>query len=197
LDLGKFAPVLLVTLLVLVLGGPVIWKILEKLGYSTAIVEWVLVPLPLIGPVLRANMVARWCDATKLGVKAGMDLPAAIELATDATRSARLAEDGRSLIQALSLGKPLTSAHTRILPATVPAAIQYASGHSDLAGTLGSLGEMYQRQAELRMSALPGILTPLLVLLIAIIIGFVIAALMMPFVSLISGMSGSSMRRKR
>jgi len=196
LQLGRFAPALLVILLVIILGGPIAWKIAERLGYSTPIVEWVFVPTPLIGPVLRANMIARWCDAVRLGVQSGMDLPAAIELAGDATRSGRLTADGKSLIEALANGRPLTTARTDILPATVPAAIQYASGHADLAGTLGSLGDMYQRQAELRMSALPGILTPLLLLFIAVLIGAVIAALMLPFVSLIEGMTSSGSRKR-
>jgi type II secretory pathway component PulF len=190
LDLGRFAPALLVILLLVIIGGPIAWKIAERLGYSTPIVEWLLVPAPLIGPVLRANMIARWCDATRLGVQSGMDLPAAIELAADATRSGRLASDGKTLTEALANGRPLTTARTSILPATVPAAIQYASGHADLAGTLGSLGDMYQRQAELRLSALPGILTPLLLLMIALLVGAIIAALMLPLVNLIEGLGG-------
>lgn len=196
LSFSTIAPALLVTLVLLVLVGPIVWRVLERLGYSTPVVEWCVMPLPLIGPVLRANLVARWCDAARLGVRAGLDLPAAIELANDATRSGRLSADGRRMIEALTLGRPLTAAHTRVLPATIPAAVQYASGYSDLAGTLGSLSEMYQRQAELRMSALPAVLTPALVLILALVIGFVILALMMPFVTLIEGMTSPGVRRR-
>jgi type II secretory pathway component PulF len=196
LELGRFAPALLVILIAIVLGGPIAWKIAERLGYSTPIVEWVMVPSPLVGPVLRANMIARWCDAVRLGVQSGMDLPAAIELAGDATRSGRLTTDGKNLIDALANGRALNTARTSILPATVPAAIQYASGHADLASTLGSLSEMYQRQAELRLSALPGILTPLLLLFIAIIVGALSAALMLPFVNLLEGMTSSTPRKR-
>ena len=196
LSLSHLAPALLVVILAILLLGPIVWGILERFGYSTVIVERLVLPLPLIGPVLRVNMVARWCDAVKLGVNAGMDLPAAIDLAGDATRSPRLAADGRSLVEALEHGQSLTSANTKIIPATVPAAMQFASTTQDLGTTLASLSEMYQRQAELRMTALPGVLTPLLVLIIAIIIGFVIISLMLPFVSLIEGMSGHPVRRR-
>src|SRR5882724_3171552 len=40
LSFSTVAPALLVTLLVLILGGPIVWRILERMGYSTAIVEW-------------------------------------------------------------------------------------------------------------------------------------------------------------
>jgi hypothetical protein len=35
--------------------------------------------MPLVGPVLKRNLIARWCDAVRLGVEAGLDLPRAIE----------------------------------------------------------------------------------------------------------------------
>jgi type IV pilus assembly protein PilC len=140
--------------------------------------------------VLRSNLVARWCDAAKVGVDAGLDLPAAIELAGDATGSAGLRADGTALIDAISAGRPLTSAQTRLLPATVPAAMQFASGFHDLGATLGTLSEMYQRQAELRMAAIPGIVTPILVIVIAVLIGFIVLALMAPLIALIQGVSG-------
>jgi type II secretory pathway component PulF len=189
LALKHIAPALLVLIVAAVVLGPLLWGLLERLGYSTLIVERVLWPAPLVGPVLKANAVARWCDAVKLGVGAGMDLPASIELASDATRSRRLTADGKELIEVMSHGRPLVSAKTRVIPTTVPAAIQFASEAHDLPGTLGSLSEMYQRQAELRMSALPGILTPLMVLLIAVLIGWVIMGLMLPLVTLIEGMT--------
>jgi len=192
LALGKGAPALLIGMLALLIGGPIVWGILQRLGYSAAIIEWLVLPLPLIGSVLRANLAARWCDAARVGVEAGLDLPAAIELAGDACRSPRLAKDGHALIGALSAGRPLAAASTRLLPATVPAAMQFASGYHDLPATLGSLSEMYQRQAELRLNAIPGILTPLLVLLLAVIIGFVILALMAPLLALIQGISGGT-----
>jgi type IV pilus assembly protein PilC len=118
-----------------------------------------------------------------------MDLPSAIELAGDATRSARLASDGKALRDALAGGRALTTAQARLLPQSVPAAMQFASGHSDLATTLASLSEMYQRQADLRLNALPGILTPILVILLALIIGFIIAGLVAPLIEIIEALT--------
>lgn len=67
--------------------------------------------------------------------------------------------------------------------------MQFASVSHDLPATLGALGDLYQRQAELRLGAIPGILTPLLVLLIALAIGFILLGLLAPLLALISGMT--------
>ena len=153
------------------------------------VVERLILPLPLVGPLLRAEVVARWCDAVRLGVQAGMDLPQAIELAADATGSKSLATDGKRLIDSLSAGASLTSIRLTTLPATVPTTIQLASGNNNLAEAMGTLSDLYQRQAEMRLAALPTILSPLMVLVIAGVIGFVVVSLAMPLVSLIEGMS--------
>ena len=190
IGLSTVAPALLFILIAVVILGPIAWGMLQAAGYGNVIVERLVLPLPLIGPVLRANYVARWCDGAKLGVEAGLDLPQAIALGNDASGSHRLATDGAALAEALGAGRSLTSAPTSLLPRTVPAAIQFASGYSDLGSTLDSLSDMYRRQAETRLEAVPGVLTPLLVLLIAFMIGFVIVALFAPLVSLLKGIQG-------
>jgi type II secretory pathway component PulF len=189
---GHIAPVLLGILLVVAIGGPLMWGVLQAMGHGPAVVERLLVPLPLVGRVLRDNLLARWCDAARIAVDAGMDLPAAFSMAGEATRSGRLTRDGQALSAALAAGQPLTNAKTSLLPPSVPATLQFASGTNDLGTTLGSLAELYQRQADLRLAALPGILTPVLVIVLALLIGFVILGLLAPLIALIEGISGGS-----
>jgi type IV pilus assembly protein PilC len=148
-----------------------------------------LLPLPLIGPVLRASLVSRWLDAVRVGVQAGLDLPAALSLAGDATGSPGLVRDGRAMSESLTAGRALTSTDTVLLPPTVPAAIEFASGHNDLPTTLETLTELYQRQAELRLESVPTVLTPLLLIFMAVTVGVILAGLFMPLVSIIQAMT--------
>lgn len=189
LEVGRFAPALLVLLLILIIGGPIFWAVVRALGHADAIVERFVIPLPLIGPVLKNNLLARWCDAVKIGVDAGLDLPAALGMAGDATRSRRLTRDGGELAGALASGRAMTSVQTHLLPATIPSALQFASASHDLGTTLASLSDLYQRQAELRLASLPQVLTPMLVLLIALFVGFVIFAMLAPLIALINALS--------
>jgi type II secretory pathway component PulF len=71
------------------------------------------------------------------------------------------------------------------MPATVPAAISLASERYDLAATLGNLSEMYQRQAELRMGSIPTILAPVLLMVVAVLLGTVILGVVAPLIVLI------------
>jgi type II secretory pathway component PulF len=118
-----------------------------------------------------------------------MDLPGALALASDAVGSVRLRRDGQLMIAMLESGQPIdqSAGRTSLIPATVPAAMGLA--RQDLPDVLQAMSEMYQQQAEMRLALIPVLLTPVLILLVAIVIGFVIAALFLPFINLITSLT--------
>ncbi|HEY8668607.1 MAG TPA: type II secretion system F family protein [Tepidisphaeraceae bacterium] len=183
LSMSAFVPALIVLLITLVVVLPIVWRFLRLSGTDRAVIDRFILPLPLLGPVLRRNLVARWCDAMKLAVDAGLDLPAAIALAGDAIGSARLKSDGERLIATMAAGM-WAGEKLRVLPPTVPAAMALAVRQNQLSSTLGTLSGLYQRQAEIRLGVIPAILTPLLLIIIALTIGAVIAAVYFPIVNL-------------
>jgi type II secretory pathway component PulF len=149
--------------------------------------EGLLLHLPVVGGVLRQNLISRWCHAVALGVEAALDLPAAIRLADDATDSRPLRRDGAALIATLSAGQPIGAVHGgHILPATVIAAMEASSERGDLAITLRALSQMYQQQAEIRLGAVQAVLTPAVLILIGLIVGALMVALFAPLLSLLN-----------
>jgi len=152
--------------------------------------EHITLRVPLVGAIVRRNLVARWCDAVRLGVVGGLDLPASIDLATHALRSPLAQQDGGRLITLLQAGQEIDGLATpRLLPATVPVAMMLGIQRHDLPGTLASLRDLYMRQAQLRLEALPAILTPLSVVALGGILGSAISALFMPLLKLIQSLS--------
>jgi type IV pilus assembly protein PilC len=165
--------------------------ILYLVGRERSFAEMILLKLPLIGPILRRNLISRWCDAVGLGVEAGMDLPAAISMADDAIGSSGLKSDGQAIVSAVSAGRPITAAHTgRILPPMVVAAIDLSSKSNELPRGLATLSHLYEQQAELRLGAVEVVLTPLVIVLIGLMIGTMSLAVFSPIISLIDAISG-------
>jgi type IV pilus assembly protein PilC len=163
------------------------WAFLHLAGRDGRLAERLILPLPLVGIVLRRNLVSRWCHAVALAVDAGMDLPGAIKLADDATASPQLQSDGTSLIAALSAGRPLSAAdHPKVIPGTVIAAIEASADRPDLALTLRGLSQMYQQQAELRVNAIQAILTPIVLLFVGLFIGGLMFAMFEPLLTILN-----------
>lgn len=192
LGTSSWLPPALAVIVAAMIGIMLLWPILRRSGIDQPVIEALVLPAPLVGPVLRRNMIARWCDALRLGVDGGLDLPRAIGLAGEAVGSKTLRRDGELLITTLEQGRPLDDAARQLamIPGTVTATIELSRVRQDLAGTLGTLAEMYQQQAEVRLNLIPAILTPLLLIVTAMIIGLVILGLFAPLISLIQAVSG-------
>ncbi len=184
-------PILLTILVILIVGVPILWRLLRHGNLNQRILEAVVFPIPLIGSTLRRNVLARWCDALNVAVEAGLDLPTAIKLASDAVGSPQLQRDGQNLIDALQAGRPIDQRiSTKLLPMTVVATLALASTNDDLPSALKTLGEMFQQQADMKMALLPAILTPWLIVIVGFAIGTVVIGLFAPMISLISAVSG-------
>jgi type IV pilus assembly protein PilC len=193
--LVAYWPLLLGILIAIIIVPPLVLRSIKSPLHQQMIKEFLLIPIPVIGPALKRNLLARWCDALKLGVEAGLDLPAAITLAGQAVASPRLIQDGQILVESLSAGRPLDDKiQTRWIPQTVIVVLAMAERSNDLPSGLNTLSLMFQQQAEVKMSMVPTVLTPLLIILIALIIGFVVMALCAPLLSLISAVSGPVLR---
>jgi type II secretory pathway component PulF len=173
----------MMAVLAISLATVLICALVTKSTSGRAAVEPLLLRVPLIGPILRLNLLARWCDALHLAITAGLDLPAAIALSSDAVDSPRLNHDGKLLIDSLSAGRTLDDvAQTQMLPPVIPAGLQMGCEQSDLPNATAMLSRMYQEQAEVRLAVLPAILSPLLLFLTAICVGVAVFSALLPLV---------------
>jgi type II secretory pathway component PulF len=188
--LARAMPVIMVTVLAIAVGIPLLWALLRATHMDRAAADLAL-PLPMVGPVLRRNLIARWADALKLAVQAGIDLPAGLTLAADIVASPALHRDTQKVIAQLSAGEALDAmpSHLHVLPKTTLAVLQTSSERNDLPAALETLSIMYHQQAELRLNSIAAVLTPLLLIGVAILIAFVVLALFAPLISLIQTVS--------
>ena len=163
------------------------WRTQARQRGAGGLVETWLMPLPLIGPVLKCSLLARWCDAMGLAVASGIDLPAALPLSAEAMGSPGLKKDAEVLADRLAHGHKLDVIEKpAMVPATVTATIDFASDHQNLVQAMQGLRMMYEQQSETRLAVLQGALLPVLVVFVAGAIGFVMATLFIPLASFVS-----------
>jgi type IV pilus assembly protein PilC len=179
-------PVTLIIAVVLLLAVGAFF-FLRKTSRDEAMSERLLLPMPLIGSVLRRNLISRWCHAVALAVEAGLDLPAAITLADDATASPQLTADGAALIAAVNSGHPLSTAVApKMIPPTVIAAMEMSADRGDLPLTLRAMAQMYQEHAELRLETIQAILTPIILVVMGLAIGALMLAMFAPLLNILN-----------
>jgi type IV pilus assembly protein PilC len=189
LGLSSVYPVLFYIVVAVVLAAVVVTLVLRASGRGGIVLDAVLLHVPLIGPVVRASLLARWIDALRIAIDAGLDLPRALALASDAAASPRLAQESAALADLISTGGSAATFQGRRIPQTVPAAIELGAAAGDLPATLATLSDLYEQQAEHRLRMLPSIITPVLMILIAMVICTGIAALFTPIMQYIKALT--------
>jgi type II secretory pathway component PulF len=184
---GEGLAVVLTVLGALLIAG---FALLGMAGRDHTFAEGIILRVPLLGPIVRRNLISRWCDAVSIGVDAGMDLPAAISIADLAIGSAALERDGGDIVATLMSGKPATaSPKGKVLPPIVAAAIEMASVRNNLAEQLRGLSNLYQDQAEMRIRSVQAILTPFIVICMGIAVSFLLLAVFAPIIALVETIS--------
>ncbi len=164
---------------------PVLWRGVQMAGLDTAVADGFVMPLPLIGPVLRHGLIARWCDTVRLCVEGGLDLPRAMDLAGEAIGSPSLKQDGRRMQKCLSEGHDLPSCgRLSVIPPTVVTTIDLAARQNQLASALDAATELHRQQAESRVGAVNVVLLPAMIVLLGLVVGGIVMALFLPLICL-------------
>ncbi len=191
LDCGAHAPVFVAVIVAFAVLAIGFWLIFRKRPAMLYVEDWVALHIPVLGPMLRAGFIARWCDALRIGVVSGLDLPQAVELADSISASPALTADGIQMNVAMSHGLPLNQTPSgKMLPSSVAATIQSGIAGNNLPETLTVLSEEYTREAQTRMAIAPAIVTPVVLLFIGVMVFLVIYAVALPFVQLLNGVGG-------
>jgi type II secretory pathway component PulF len=148
--------------------------------------------IPVIGPIFRFTSLTEFCHLLGMLIEADLPLPLAIELAGESVRDPDVAEACGRMGRAVEEGEPLSTAVNRwaSIPAGLGQLFRWSEDRRSLPEALHLAGEMFESRARSQSSFAGSVLATLLLLMILWWVGFAIATLYLPMISLINGLSG-------
>jgi type II secretory pathway component PulF len=169
----------------------ILWAIF-RLTMPAAERRTILSGIPLIGPLIRFSTLAEFCHLAGLLVEAEMPLPEALSLSGNGVNDAELARAGRELRISVEQGRTLSE--SLVLWPRCPAGLREilfgSQGRGDLAPSLHMAGEMYEARSRTQSSFVSTIASSLCVIAVIWGIGYFVAALYLPIITLIWKLSG-------
>ncbi len=149
--------------------------------------EWLYLHLPLVGRMYRFSGLSRLADALALLVNSGCDIPEALELAAETTGRSRLIRDCGIVAGRIRSGESLIEAGQGVeqLPSLFMYSAQIGIQRNELSDNLYSMSDMYHQQARINCSRLSALLTPILLVFLGLLIGFIVLSMFMPMVKMI------------
>src|SRR5687767_2846176 len=154
-------------------------------------VDVVKLKIPILGAILGKTAIARFTRTLGTLISAGVPILDAINLtketAGNEVYARALAKVHDAIREGESMADPLRA--TKVCDAIVVNMIDVGEETGDLDKMLMKVADNYDNDVDVLVGSLISILEPVMVVILGVIVGFIVIALFMPMISLISGMT--------
>jgi type IV pilus assembly protein PilC len=177
-----------------VLASPIVFMLVIKLirmseGGKFAVD---LVKLKILGSILAKTSIARFTRTLGTLISAGVPILDALNITKETcgneVYSRALVKVHDAIREGESMADPLRA--TKVCDALVVNMIDVGEETGDLDKMLMKIADNYDNDVDVLVGSLISILEPVMVVVLGVIVGFIVIALFMPMISLISAVSG-------
>ena len=181
---------LVLIILVGVVGGCV--YAVKRTPVGRKVMDSIKIHVPIFGGLFRKLYVSRFARTAEMMLATGVPMLDSVAIAIDATNNVVVEEEYRKVLEPIKGGKALSGAlkdREYMLP-LVPqmASIGEESGKID--EMLGKAAQVYENELDTQINNISTMVEPILMVIMAGLIGVVIAGTLLPIYSLVSNVGG-------
>lgn len=150
-----------------------------------------LLKVPLVAPLVRKAVVAEFAQVMTLLLKTGIPFVEAVRTMQTLTRNRILRDELQEVARSVESGSDIapTLAHSRIFPPLVVHVMAVGQDSGELTALLAELKQRYESEVKLAVERFTTVLEPLLIVVLAGLVGFVVFACLMPILEATRGMT--------
>ncbi len=160
---------------------------LSKTKRGTRFIHTMMLKMPMLGQIVIGGDVARSMGALASLSEVGLPLPEAMEVAQETASNMivreALSEAREGLVAGNGLSRPL--ARSGMFPTTLIQSIRVAEDTGTLEENLRRMSDFYQQDSSERVKGMVGMIEPLATITVALAVGFVAMAVIMPMYSIL------------
>lgn len=182
MSLSKYAGTYWFITIVVVIAAT--WFIRKRLQTEEGLRQWhrLAISLPALGPVIRSLAVARFCRILGTLLKNGVPILQSLRIAKDATGNRVLTDAIASAADSVSTGKSLAAplGQSKQFPAEVIEMISVGEEANNLEHVLINVADTMERRTHRLLELAVRLLEPLMLIVMAAMILFVVIGLLLP-----------------
>lgn len=144
--------------------------------------------LPIIGGMFKKLYLARMADNLNTMLSAGIPVLRALEITSGVIGNKAYQDIMLTAIQDVKGGQLISAALSRheIIPTIMIQMMKVGEETGSLGGILSTLAKFYKREVDTAIDAMIGLIEPIMIILLAIGVGFLLTAVLMPIYNLAS-----------
>lgn len=171
----------------------VLIKMLRKTNFGRAMLDWVVLKIPVVGVLVEKTTVARFTRTLGTLVSAGVPILEAVNITRDTCGNwvfeQALQRVHDSIREGESFSTPLRE--SKVCDGIVVNMIDVGEETGDLDVMLMKIADNYDEEVDVAVQSLLSLVEPLLVVVLGTIVGGIVLALFMPLVKMIQSVSDS------
>lgn len=137
--------------------------------------------MPVVGPWLAEQDVARWASITAAMLHAKVSLVAALDLAADASNFSKRKKRAKSIVGAIESGVSFNDAlkQARLIPATSMNLVNVGDKTGQLGAMLQAVAQLHDKSCKRKMKQVLTLMEPVAILIVGVLIGIMIVGIVL------------------
>lgn len=180
------------------LGGCVgllaVCKIAARTRTGRAVIDRIKLHAPIFGDLIRKTSISRFSRTLGTLVTSGVPILQALDITRETAGNTIVARAISQVHDSVKEGETITQPleASGVFPPMVISMIDVGEETGQLPEMLLKIAEVYDDEVDNSVTALTSLLEPIMIVLLALIVGTIVIALFMPLVSIISGLQQQS-----
>ncbi len=178
-----------------VLGGAVIlvvlgWNFARRTAAGGRLIDRVSLAMPIVGELIRKISIARFARTFGTLIASGVPLLEALRIARDVSGN-RVVEAALTRVHDRvrdgdAVARPLEQ--TNVFPVMVSSMIEVGEETGQLPAMLDRIADDYEEDVDTAVAGLTSALEPVLIVLLAVVVGTIVIALFLPIIAIIQNL---------
>ena len=177
----------LVPLLGTIIGGPIAFVALYRMGIITATVDRLVFKIPLFGDLIKRGSIARMSRTLSVLLRSGVRLNESLEISKNTIENLYFQSIITNVKEDIITGKPFShplKRHSNFFPNLAVQMISTGEKTGNLDGMLEKMADFYEDEVEATADQLTSLLEPVIIIVLGGMIGFLVIAMFMPIFNL-------------
>jgi type IV pilus assembly protein PilC len=170
----------------------VFYKVFSKSQGGRRFLDAVKLKMPLFGNVQRKSAISRFSRTLGTLVTSGVPILQALNITRDTAGNVVISQAVQNVHDAVKEGESIVNPleASKVFPAMVISMVDVGEETGQLPEMLLKVADVYDDEVDNAVAALTSMLEPLMIVMLAVVVGVIVMALFLPMVEIIKGVAG-------
>lgn len=194
MDLSRFIQGNFILIAVAIVVAVVAVRFAMKLPGVAATVDNYKLKIPLFGDMLTKTSVARFSRTLGTLVSSGVPILQALNITRDTAGNLRVSKAVESIHDNVKEGESMVTPMeaSGIFPPMVVSMVQVGEETGQLPDMLTKVADVFEEEVDNAVSGLTSLLEPVMIVLLALVVGTIVVALFLPLITIIQDLTGGA-----